>query len=116
MKIKSVLGTLSLALAVVATCIAFAGDITWIDVRTADEFKQQHVEGAVNIPYDEIDAGIASLHLDKNSAIYLYCRTGRRSGIARDSLDALGYTGVVNVGGLETALAKAEKTLAAPKP
>jgi phage shock protein E len=115
MKFKKLLSTVSLALAAVVTSIALAGEITWIDVRSAEEFKQQHVEGALNIPYEEIDAGIAGLRLEKDSVIYLYCRTGRRSGIAKASLDALGYTGVVNVGGLEAALAEAEKTPAAPK-
>ena len=115
MKFETLLSTVSLVLAAVVTGVALAGDITWIDVRKPDEFKQQHVAGAVNIPYEEIDSGIASLHLEKDTVIYLYCRSGRRSGIAKESLDALGYTGVVNVGGLEAALAEAEKTPAAPK-
>jgi phage shock protein E len=80
-----------------------------IDVRTADEFRQQSVYGAVNIPYEEIDAGITKLGLEKDSAIYLYCKSGRRAGIAKASLDALGFTAVMNVGGLEAALAEAEK-------
>ena len=112
MKFKTLLSTALLMLATVATSIALAGDITWIDVRTADEFNQQHVAGAVNIPYEEIDAGISKLGLKKDATIYLYCKSGRRAGIAKESLDALGYTGVVNVGGLEAALAEAEK----PKP
>lgn len=109
MKFKTLLSIVSLVLAAVVTSIAFAGDITWIDVRKPDEFQQQHVGGAVNIPYEDIAAGVASLHLEKDAVIYLYCRSGRRSGIAKESLDALGYTGVVNVGGLEAALAEAEK-------
>ncbi len=110
MKFSTVLITVSLLLAAATATTALAGAITWIDVRTADEFRQQHVAGAVNIPYEEIDAGIADLRLGKDSVIYLYCRTGRRSGLAKESLEALGYTGVVNVGGLEVALAEAEKT------
>ena len=110
MKFKTLLSAVSLVLAAVVTSLALAGDITWVDVRTADEFKQQHVDGAVNIPYEEIDAGIANLGLEKDSAIYLYCKSGRRAGIAKTSLDALGYTAVVNVGGLEAALVEAEKT------
>jgi len=109
MNIKTLVCIVSLVLASVVTSIALAGDITWVDVRTADEFKQQHVEGAVNIPYEKIDAGITNLGLEKDSAIYLYCKSGHRAGIAKESLDALGYTAVVNVGGLETALAEAEK-------
>jgi len=110
MKLKTLICTVSLVLASALTSIALAGNITWVDVRTADEFKQQHVEGAVNIPYENIDAGITSLGLEKDSTIYLYCKSGHRAGIAKGSLDALGYTAVVNVGGLEAALAEAEKT------
>ena len=110
MKFKTLLSTVSLVLAAVVTTIALAGDVTWIDVRTAEEFNQQHVAGAVNIPYEEINAGIVKLGLEKDSVIYLYCKSGRRAGIAKESLDALGYTGVVNVGGLEAALAETEKT------
>jgi phage shock protein E len=109
MNIKTLLCTVSLILCCCIASSAFGGDITWIDVRTANEFKQQHVDGAVNIPYEEIDAGIASLGLEKDAIIYLYCGSGRRAGIAKESLEALGYAGVVNIGGLETALAEAEQ-------
>jgi phage shock protein E len=109
MNIRILLCTVSLFLTCCVALSAFGGDITWIDVRTADEFKQQHVDGAVNIPYEEIDAGIASLGLEKDAIVYLYCGSGRRAGIAKESLEALGYAGVVNIGGLETALAEAGK-------
>jgi phage shock protein E len=109
MNIRTLLCTVTLILCCCLASSAFGGDITWVDVRTADEFRQQHVNGAANIPYEEIDTGVASLGLEKDAVIYLYCGSGRRAGIAKESLDALGYTGVVNVGGLETALAEAGK-------
>lgn len=84
---------------------------TWIDVRTAEEFGQGHVEGAINIPYEQSDAGVAELGLKKDAVIYLYCRSGKRAGIALDSLEASGYSGVVNVGGLEQALVVAENSV-----
>lgn len=82
----------------------WAGEALWVDVRTASEFNAGHVEQAINIPYKEIAVGVEALDLDKNSLIYLYCKSGRRSGIAMKSLEALGYTQVVNVGSVETAL------------
>jgi len=88
---------------------ACATNPAWIDVRTADEFSQRHVSEAVNIPYDQIGTEIAGLGLKKNQVIYLYCGSGRRAGLAKETLDGLGYTRVVNVGGLDDALAKAEK-------
>ena len=86
---------------------AFADDAIWIDVRTPQEFGEGHVDQAVNIPYDEIGARIASVTADQDATIYVYCRSGRRSGMAKATLDEMGYTRVVNIGGLEDALEKA---------
>jgi len=110
MRFSTLLCTLSLALSSLVTTLALAGDITWIDVRTVDEFNQHHVTGAINIPYEEIDSGIARLGLEKDSMIYLYCKSGRRAGLAKDLLEELGYTRVVNIGGLDAALAQAAKS------
>jgi phage shock protein E len=87
----------------------WASQTTWIDVRTAEEFDTQHVEGALNIPFGEIGDGVARLDLEKDSLIYLYCRSGRRAGIAKDSLEALGFTQVVNLKSLENAQTEADK-------
>ncbi len=78
-----------------------------IDVRTAEEFASGHVEGAVNIPHEQIAQGISSLkHLRKGSLIVLYCRSGRRSGIAAETLERLGYTRVINAGSKEDLTAR----------
>ena len=86
---------------------AWSNDILWIDVRTAEEYSQWHVPGAVNIPYEEIAGRIGEVTLDKNALIYLYCRSGRRSGIALDTLSEAGFTNAFNIGGLEDANRKA---------
>ena len=83
-----------------------AADPIWIDVRTMDEYNGGHVSESVNIPYTEIAEGIAALTGDKDASIYVYCRSGRRSGIAKETLEGLGYTQVVNVGGFEEAMKK----------
>ena len=83
-----------------------AGGAIWIDVRTIDEYSSGHVSEAVNIPYNEIAEGIAEVTGDKDAMIYVYCRSGRRSGIAKETLEGLGYTQVVNVGGIEEAMKK----------
>jgi phage shock protein E len=86
--------------------IVFKGtrmDATIIDVRTAQEFSGGHIEGAINIPYDQIDVGIRSIKgLTKEAPILLYCRSGRRSAIARESLEKLGFRRVLDGGGMET--------------
>jgi phage shock protein E len=84
-----------------------AGDPLWIDVRTAEEFGQGHVPGAVNIPYEQIAGRIGEVTDDKEALVYLYCRSGRRSGIAKDALDRAGFSQVVNIGGFEDAMRKA---------
>jgi phage shock protein E len=74
-----------------------------IDVRTNSEYAMGHLEGAINIPYDEIGRKIGSFVQDKSQKIYVYCRTGRRSKIAKESLEKLGYNNVVDLGTLKDA-------------
>lgn len=71
-----------------------------LDVRRADEFAMGHIPGAVNLPNEEIGkAEIPSLP-DKNQTIYIYCRSGNRSKLAADKLLALGYTNLIEFGGI----------------
>ena len=84
--------------------VALAGEPVWIDVRTADEFNAGHVGVAHHIPHQQMAEQIGKLKLEKDADIYLYCKSGRRAGIARDALLELGYTQVTNVGGLGDAL------------
>lgn len=76
----------------------------WIDVRTTDEFNSGHIEGAAHIPYEEIAVRIGEVTTDKNAKIHLYCRSGNRSGIALQTLQAMGFKNAVNKGGYEALL------------
>jgi phage shock protein E len=89
---------------------SWGGDALWIDVRSADEYNTEHVSEAVNIPHTEISGRIDEVTTDKDALIYVYCRSGRRSGIAQTTLSEAGYTNVVNVGGLQDAQAKAAES------
>ncbi len=71
-----------------------------LDVRTADEYASGHAPQAKLMPYDSIAQQISSVAPDKNQTIYLYCRSGRRSGIAAETLKSMGYTHVTDLGGL----------------
>ena len=73
-----------------------------IDVRSADEFAQEHIAGAYLLPVQEI-AAISAQVPDKNEAIYLYCRSGARAERARQTLQAMGYSQVHNLGSVATA-------------
>ena len=63
-------------------------DFIIIDVRTKEEYDAGHIKDAINIPYDEINENTI---LDKNSLIFVYCRSGNRSKIAYDKLISYGY-------------------------
>lgn len=76
----------------------------WIDVRTPEEYSIKNIPGHINIPHDVIDARISELNLDSGQEIKLYCRTGRRSGVAAQTLEALGFYRVENVGSIEAAM------------
>ena len=77
--------------------------VYWIDVRTPEEFREGHVEGAHNIEYQDIIAGVKTLGVAPSDRVYLYCRSGRRSGAALESMKSEGYTQAINLGGLSDA-------------
>lgn len=72
-----------------------------IDVRTPEEFAQGHVPNAVNVPLDDIRSGkIPFVMGDKNATYLLYCRSGRRSGMAAGVLADKGWKNIYNFGGI----------------
>lgn len=73
-----------------------------IDVRTDAEFQAGHLKSAINIPYDVIQQKIGGYVKKKDESIILYCRSGRRSGIALGTLKGMGYTNVINAGSYST--------------
>ncbi|WP_212631653.1 rhodanese-like domain-containing protein [Pseudomonas sp. KB-10] len=75
-----------------------------IDVRSAEEFAQGALPGAIRIGHDEIAAQIASVAPDKDRPLVLYCRSGRRSALAQQRLEQLGYRQVINAGAYDELL------------
>ncbi len=71
-----------------------------LDVREQDEFDAGHIPGAILIPYTEIDNKAEEMLPDKDKQILVYCRSGRRSKIAAESLAKLGYTNIKEFGGI----------------
>ena len=71
-----------------------------LDVREQEEFDEGHVPGAILIPYTEIENKAETMLPDKDKQILVYCRSGRRSKIASESLAKLGYTNVKEFGGI----------------
>lgn len=76
-------------------------DALIIDVRTPQEFQSGHIKNAINIPYEVIGRKIKQVAEKKDQEVILYCRSGRRSGIALKTLTKLGYANAKNVGGYE---------------
>jgi phage shock protein E len=64
-----------------------------IDVRTPEEYRENHIEGAVNIPVYEID-NIKNEIIDPNKVILVYCKTGKRSKTVKQILIQNGYKNV----------------------
>lgn len=75
-------------------------DYIILDVRTAEEFAEKHIPNAINIPNETIGSEEVQDLPDKDQLIMVYCRNGNRSKQASDKLVKLGYTNIVEFGGI----------------
>ena len=75
-------------------------DYIVLDVRTPKEYAQSHIPNAINIPNEVIGTDEISELPDKDQLIMVYCRSGNRSKQASEKLVALGYTNIVEFGGI----------------
>ena len=71
-----------------------------VDVRTAGEYADGHIPKAINIPNESIGGAPPKELPDKNQRIFVYCRSGSRSVQASEKLAGLGYTNIVEMGGI----------------
>lgn len=91
------------------SCAAVSAKTVLIDVRTPEEFAAGHLEGALNIDHSVIDKRIGMTGVGKEDEVILYCRSGRRSAIALNSLKGMGYKKLLDYGGIEDARKKLQK-------
>ena len=77
-----------------------SSDFILLDVRTEKEFTAGHIKGAILIPDYEIRLRAEKELPDKAKTILVYCRSGRRSKLAARDLAELGYTDVLEFGGI----------------
>ena len=75
-------------------------DYIILDVRTTEEFADKHIPDAINIPNETIGTEDIPELPDKDQLILVYCRSGNRSKQASDKLVGLGYTNIVEFGGI----------------
>ena len=74
-------------------------DVIVLDVRTAAEFAAGHVPGARNVSHDELPARLGELAALRDKQVVLYCRSGRRTEIAEDTLRKAGFTKLLHLEG-----------------
>ena len=80
-----------------------------LDVRRPDEYAKGRIPGAINVPNEEIGTAEISKLPDKSQLILVYCRSGRRSKEAAGKLAKLGYTNIVEFGGIQDYEGEIEK-------
>lgn len=71
-----------------------------LDVREQEEYNNSHIPNALLVPYQTINKDIINILPNKDQLILVYCRSGRRSAIASQTLVDLGYTNVKDFGGI----------------
>lgn len=76
------------------------GDYIILDVRRADEYAGGHIPGAINVANESINDTCPEELPDLNQTIYVYCRSGNRSKQASEKLVRLGYTNIIEFGGI----------------
>lgn len=79
-----------------------------LDVRMAEEYRDGHIDGSVNLPLDRISS-IEDAVKDKNTPLYVHCYSGSRSGQAVAYLKRMGYTNAKNIGGISSYRGKVVK-------
>ena len=84
-----------------ATLLESENDYLILDVRTEQEYFSGHIPGAMCIPNEDIDETVVEILPDKEQVIFVYCRSGNRSKQAAEKLANLGYTNIVEIGGVK---------------
>ncbi len=79
---------------------ATPGDYVILDVRRADEFAEGHIPGAINYANEDISSKVIEGLENLDQVIYVYCRSGRRSKEAASKMVLIGYTNVIECGGI----------------
>ena len=88
-----------------------SNEVIVIDVRSFEEVKTGIIQDAIHIEWTKIDKEITKIDITKDQPIYLYCRSGNRSGKAAVILEKIGFTNVINAGGIKEAAKKLDKKI-----
>ena len=78
-----------------------------LDVRSPQEYREGHIPGSQNVPLQQLDK-VEEVTENKDTVLYVYCRSGARSRQAVSLLNHMGYTNVHNIGGIAAYSGKVE--------
>ena len=81
--------------------LANDSSIILLDVRNKDEWEEDHLEGSLLIPLNELKDRVDGEIVDKNARIFVYCQGGKRSREAGRVLVKMGYVNVYDIGGID---------------
>ena len=70
-----------------------------LDVRTAEEFAEGHIAGAINISHEQINANLSQIMAYKDQTVVVHCRSGRRAMSAENDLRAAGFSDLRHLDG-----------------
>ena len=84
-----------------------AADAVLLYVRTPQEYREGHIPGSQNVPLQQLDK-VEEVTENKDTVLYVYCRSGARSRQAVSLLKHMGYTNVHNIGGIAAYSGKVE--------
>lgn len=74
--------------------------IILVDVRTQEEYSEEHIPNALLVPVDELESLAPNMMPDKDATYFIYCRSGNRSATAAQTLIELGYQNIYDMGGI----------------
>lgn len=76
-------------------------DIILVDVRTPEEYKEEHIRNAILLPLDTISEKASTVIPNKDAVYFVYCRSGNRSATASAQLVKMGYRNIYDLGGIK---------------
>lgn len=90
-------------------------EVVIIDVRTEQEWQSGHLEGAIWIPWTQIEAGVAAHNIGKDQTLAFYCAAGVRANRAIRKLRSLGYERLINLVSVQQAAATTGRAIIVPQ-
>jgi len=84
-------------------------DALWIDARQPEEYASGSVPQAINIPHDQLMSRLNEVDAEDDQMICVFCLGGKRAAMVKQALEQDGYTNVINLGGIQDALAHCEQ-------